>query len=233
MDRSFDQSQLAHPPWPHHPSCFFLRPINWLIDPLQLPINCSFASLLPLFFATDELLNQSIATGWSAAALPPFCSFFVQSIDGSKDRWQSANGRWHHHSSCFFFAANWLINQSIATGWLWPCHLPVLAILLSSHSWTSTGDSVASSAHNAKATAGFPVRKYPYQTCCDGILSTSTGTEPGLTSWDNSWVGEGKVLRRKSIRECMVVFWIWTTVFSRDCCVVFYRESNIRNYVII
>jgi len=40
-------------------------------------------------------------------------------------------------------------------------------------------------------------------------ISISTGTEPALTSQDNSWVGEGNILRRKLMQECEVVFLVW------------------------
>jgi len=57
-------------------------------------------------------------------------------------------------------------------------------------SWTSTGDSVASSALMRKQDLQY--ENAPVKPATIKSMLISTGTEPGLTSQDNSWIGEGK-----------------------------------------
>jgi len=59
-------------------------------------------------------------------------------------------------------------------------------------SWTSAGDSVASSALMQKLQQDLQYENAPVKPATIESLLISTGTEPGLTLQDNSWVGEGK-----------------------------------------
>jgi len=59
-------------------------------------------------------------------------------------------------------------------------------------SWTSARDSVASSALMRKLQQDLQYEDAPLKFATIESMLTSTGTEPGLTSQDNSWVGEGK-----------------------------------------
>ncbi len=59
-------------------------------------------------------------------------------------------------------------------------------------SQTSAGDSVASSALMQKLQQDLQYENAPVKPATMESLLTSTGTEPGLTSPDNSWIGEGK-----------------------------------------